>query len=154
VASQAQPSPLRPTPDTLQIGADSYGEFFAGRIDEVRIYNRALSAAEIQTDMNTPLGGAAGTPAPSAPRAPAATAPTASQVNLSWTASSDNVAVSNYLIESCQGAGCTNFAQIATSTTPSFSNTGLTSGTSYSYRVRATDAAGNLSAYSNTASAV
>jgi len=46
--------------------------------------------------------------------------------------------VTNYLIESCVGAGCTTFAQIATSATPSFSNTGLTSGTSYSYRVRAT----------------
>src|SRR2546429_6677847 len=33
------------------------------------------------------------------------------------------------------------------------SDTGLTASTSYSYRVRATDAANNLSAYSNTASA-
>lgn len=30
-------------------------EFFAGLIDEVRVYNRALSAAEITSDMNTPL---------------------------------------------------------------------------------------------------
>jgi len=30
-------------------------EYFAGLIDEVRIYNRALSAAEITADMNTPL---------------------------------------------------------------------------------------------------
>ncbi|MBI3528513.1 MAG: DUF1929 domain-containing protein, partial [Betaproteobacteria bacterium] len=45
------------TTGTLQIGGDSYpDEFFAGRIDEVRIYNRALSAAEIQTDMNTAVG--------------------------------------------------------------------------------------------------
>jgi hypothetical protein len=33
-----------------------WGEFFQGRIDEVRIYNRALSQTEIQTDMNTPVG--------------------------------------------------------------------------------------------------
>jgi hypothetical protein len=40
----------------LTIGGDAlYGQYFAGRIDEVRIYNRALSAAEIQTDMNAPL---------------------------------------------------------------------------------------------------
>src|SRR5207237_2837648 len=46
VASQAQATPLRTTTGTLQIGADSYaGENFAGRIDEVRIYNRALTAA-------------------------------------------------------------------------------------------------------------
>ncbi len=35
----------------------------------------------------------------------------------------------------------------------SFSDSGLVAGTSYSYRVRAADAAGNLSGYSNTASA-
>ena len=32
----------------------------SGRIDEVRIYNRALSAAEIQADMNTPVTSDAG----------------------------------------------------------------------------------------------
>ncbi len=57
VASQAQTTPLTPTTGTLQIGADSYGEFFAGRIDEVRIYNRALSQSEIQTDIHTPVSG-------------------------------------------------------------------------------------------------
>jgi hypothetical protein len=40
----------------LRIGGNSiWGEFFKGLIDEVRIYNRALSGAEIQTDMATPL---------------------------------------------------------------------------------------------------
>jgi hypothetical protein len=40
----------------LQIGGDSlFGQYFRGSIDEVRVYNRALSATEIQTDMNTPL---------------------------------------------------------------------------------------------------
>jgi hypothetical protein len=32
-----------------------FGYYFNGIIDEVRIYNRPLSAAEIQSDMNTPL---------------------------------------------------------------------------------------------------
>ena len=62
--------------------------------------------------------------------------------------------VTGYLIERCQGAGCTNFAQIATSAAISFSNTGLAASTAYSYRVRAADAAGNLSAYSNVVGAV
>ena len=40
----------------LRIGGNSvWGEYFRGAIDEVRIYNRALSAAEVQTDMNTPI---------------------------------------------------------------------------------------------------
>ena len=36
-------------------GSETWGEFFKGYIDEVRIYNRALSAGEIATDMNTPI---------------------------------------------------------------------------------------------------
>jgi hypothetical protein len=40
----------------LQIGGSAYeGEYFAGQIDEVRIYNRALSPSEIQADMRTPV---------------------------------------------------------------------------------------------------
>ena len=36
-------------------GDDTMGQFFHGRIDEVRVYNRALSADEVQADMNTPV---------------------------------------------------------------------------------------------------
>ena len=44
------------TSRALRIGGNSvWGEYFRGVIDEVRIYNRALAAAEIQTDMNTPI---------------------------------------------------------------------------------------------------
>ncbi len=40
----------------LRIGGNSvYGEYFAGLIDEIRLYNRALTVAEIQTNMNTPV---------------------------------------------------------------------------------------------------
>src|SRR5882724_9543448 len=155
VASQAQTSALAPTTGTLQIGGDSYGEFFAGRIDEVRIYNRALSAAEIQTDMNTAVGTppAPDSTPPTAPTGLTATAANASQINLSWTAATDNVGVTGYRVERCQDAGCVNFAQVATPAGTSFSDTGLAAGTSYSYQVRAVDAAGNLGAYSNIASA-
>jgi chitodextrinase len=98
---------------------------------------------------STPVPG--DTTPPTAPANAQATVFSVTQINLAWTASSDNVGVTGYRIERCQGAGCTNFAQIATSTAPSFSNTGLTANTSYSYRVRAQDAAGNLSPYSNVA---
>src|SRR6202040_1230101 len=84
----------------------------------------------------------------------AATASSGTQIGLTWTASTDNVGVTGYRIERCTGTGCTSFAQIGTTTgATTFSNSGLTASTSYSYRVRATDAAGNLSTYSNTASA-
>ena len=42
----------------LRIGGNSvWGEYFQGRIDEVRIYNRALTAGEIQADMSVPIAG-------------------------------------------------------------------------------------------------
>ncbi|MGB6962850.1 MAG: fibronectin type III domain-containing protein [Candidatus Acidiferrum sp.] len=90
---------------------------------------------------------------PTAPANLAATAASAGQINLSWTASTDNVGVTGYKVERCSGAGCASFAQIATPTATTFNNTGLTGSTSYSYRVRANDAAGNNSGYSNTATA-
>jgi len=93
------------------------------------------------------------TAAPTAPSNMAATASSSTQIGLSWTASTDNVGVTSYRIERCSGANCTSFAQIATSATATFADSGLTGSTSYSYRVRAIDAAGNLSAYSNIATA-
>jgi chitodextrinase len=90
------------------------------------------------------------TTAPSTPTNFTSTAVSATQINLSWTASTDNVGVTGYRVERCSGVGCSNFAQIATPTTTTFNDTGLSSSTSYSYRVRATDAAGNLSTFSST----
>jgi len=76
------------------------------------------------------------------------------QINLSWTASTESGGtISNYVIERCQGSGCSSFAQVATSATTTFNDTGLLAGTTYSYRVRATDAASNFSPYSTTATA-
>ncbi|HSS39810.1 MAG TPA: fibronectin type III domain-containing protein, partial [Polyangia bacterium] len=91
--------------------------------------------------------------APSAPGALTATATSGSQINLVWTAATDDVGVTAYRVERCQGAACTAFAQIAAATTVTFSDTGLAAGVSYSYRVRASDGAGNLGAYSNVATA-
>ena len=87
--------------------------------------------------------------APTAPGGLAASASSSTQVTLSWTASTDNVGVTGYRVERCVGNACVSFAQIAAVMTTSFSDSGLLGGTSYGYRVRATDAAGNLSAHSN-----
>jgi N,N-dimethylformamidase beta subunit-like, C-terminal/Concanavalin A-like lectin/glucanases superfamily/Bacterial Ig-like domain/Bacterial Ig domain/Calx-beta domain len=47
------------TSGALRIGGNNiWGEWFSGQIDEVRVYSRALAPSEIQTDMNTPIGGA------------------------------------------------------------------------------------------------
>ena len=61
--------------------------------------------------------------------------------------------MTSYEVERCQGAGCTTFAQVTTTTVPTFADTGLVATTSYQYRVRAADAAANQSGYSNTATA-
>jgi hypothetical protein len=56
VAVAARTGDLATTTNSLQIGGDSiYGQYFKGLIDEVRVYDRALSQTEIQQDMNTPL---------------------------------------------------------------------------------------------------
>ena len=67
---------------------------FNGRIDDVRIYNRALTPAEIQTDMNTPVAGGAGdtTPPTVAITSPASNAQVSGIVNVTANAS-DNVGV-------------------------------------------------------------
>ena len=63
------------------------------------------------------------------------------------------VGVTGYQVERCQGSSCTTFAQIATPTGTTYKDTSVSASTSYSYRVRATDTAHNLSPYSNTANA-
>jgi hypothetical protein len=63
--SIAQTGAISASSDGLYIGGNPYyGHNFNGLIDEVRIYNRALSVGEIQTDMNTPLTGQASRPSP------------------------------------------------------------------------------------------
>jgi regulation of enolase protein 1 (concanavalin A-like superfamily)/chitodextrinase len=98
-------------------------------------------------------GQSSDTQAPTAPAGLTASVASSTQINLSWTASTDNVGVTGYRIERCQGSGCTTFTQTGTSATTSYSATGLSASTSYSFRVRALDAAGNQSASSPVATA-
>ena len=56
VSSSAQTGAISVSSGVLHIGGDSvWGEHFQGLIDEIRIYNRALSVSEIQVDMQTPV---------------------------------------------------------------------------------------------------
>jgi len=156
VASRAQTGTLATSANPLNIGGDTfYNQYFSGRIDDVRVYNTALTAVEIQSDMNNPVG-PSGPPDPTPPSAPGtltATASGSSSVNLSWGAATDNVAVTNYRVERCQGSGCTSFTEIAAAGSTQYSDTTVTGGTTYRYRVRAADGSGNLGPYSNIASA-
>lgn len=88
----------------------------------------------------------ADTEAPSQVTGLSATAVGTSQIDLSWAAASDNVGVDHYNIYR-DGVFLTSV------TTTSYSDTGLTASTSYSYAVSAVDAAGNEGLQSSTASA-
>lgn len=99
-----------------------------------------VSVASNQITVSTPAS-----PDTAAPNAPANVTGTASatQVALTWTASTDNVGVSKYYVY----RGGTVVAQ---PTGTSFTDNSVTASTAYSYYVRAVDAAGNLSPVSNT----
>jgi hypothetical protein len=54
VASRAQTGAILTSTGALSIGGDAvFGQYFGGRIDEVRVYNHPLSPSEIQADMTT-----------------------------------------------------------------------------------------------------
>ncbi|WP_426252058.1 GH32 C-terminal domain-containing protein [Paenibacillus pabuli] len=98
-------------------------------------------------DFNVPVqGGAIDAEAPTAPKNLAATGTTADSVSLSWTASTDNVGVTGYVIYR-------DGTQAGTSTTAAFTDSGLAANTAYNYTVKAKDAAGNISAASNSVTA-
>jgi chitinase len=90
-------------------------------------------------------GGGGDTTPPSAPGSVHSTGVTASSVSLAWSASTDNVGVSGYDV--FRGS-----TKVGTVTGTSFTNSGLSASTTYSYTVKAHDAAGNNSAASNAVS--
>jgi Concanavalin A-like lectin/glucanases superfamily len=57
VRTTAVTGTLATSANPLQIGGDSiFGQYFAGTIDEIRIYNTALTQTQIQTDMTSAIG--------------------------------------------------------------------------------------------------
>src|SRR5258708_37606888 len=91
----------------------------------------------------TPSNGVGTTPAadtapPSTPTGLTGAAAGSTGANLSWSASTDNVGVTGYIVRRYG-------VQIATPATTSYADTGLSAATTYSYTVAARDAAGNTS---------
>ena len=105
----------------------------------------ATNAVGSQTASVTVTVGSDTTP-PSIPANLAATVVSGSQVDLRWNASVDDVGVAGYRV-------FRDGALAGTTTTNSYSDTGLSAGSSYIFRVAAYDAAGNVSSQSTPVSA-
>ena len=110
------------------------------------------AAGNISTPSNTASATVADTTPPSTPTLSATGA--AGQANLSWTAATDNIAVSRYNLHRSTTSGFTPTTsnRIAQPTATSYSDTNLAAATYY-YKLTAEDAAGNISAPSNQATA-
>ena len=96
---------------------------------------------------NITVNAGSGTSDTTPPTAPtlAASGTTSTSTNLSWSGATDNVAVTGYDVY--QGASL-----IGSTTSTSYTVTSLTPSTTYSFTVKAKDAAGNNSVSSNTVS--
>jgi chitodextrinase len=114
--------------------------------DGTSFNSRSNSAAtkRPQLVVTASSGSGGDTTAPTKPTGLSATAVSSSQVNLSWNASSDDVGVTGYDVY----RGTT---LIKTVTGTSTSDTTVAAGTTYSYTVKAKDAAGNVSPASDPA---
>ncbi len=121
-------------------GANGYE--FNGRIDEVRIYDRAISLTEIQSDMNTTVGTVAPDTTPPVITGVASSGITSSAATIAWT--TNEVADTQVEYGTTTSYGSSTPLNAALVTSHSVNLGGLTTSTVYHYRVMSRDAAGNL----------
>jgi len=112
-------------------------------VDAAGNVSGASNTAAATTSAITPTGD---TQAPSAPASLRVGSVTTSAITLAWNAATDNIGVTGYRI-------ARNGVDVATITGTSYTDGGLAASTTYSYAVRAIDAAGNVSVASNAATA-
>jgi chitodextrinase len=138
-------------PYFARLNGSTYG-FTSYSVTRDRIDSRFVNSSGSFTDAFSISGGSSPPPPPpptdtTPPTAPMnliATTTTPDRVDLSWTAATDDVEVAGYRV-------FRNATQIATTTSTSYADTTVSSNTTYTYEVRAYDAAGNVSQPSNTA---
>lgn len=121
---------------SIQAATDLYG---AGSAEVI-----ATTNAWYAVGVGAAYAGSTDTTAPSTPASLVASGTTSSTTNLAWNASTDNVAVTGYNVY--RG---TTLLGSTTATVRTYSVTGLTASTAYTFSVKAKDAANNLSASSN-----
>ncbi|WP_233566620.1 fibronectin type III domain-containing protein [Cohnella endophytica] len=109
----------------------------------VKAKDAAGNVSAASGSLNVTTNASTDTQAPTAPTGLISPSKTSSSVNLSWTASTDNVGVTGYDIYNG-----TNLAGSTTGAT-TFTVNGLSASTAYTFTVKAKDEAGNVSAASN-----
>jgi|GEM_PF-165509 len=111
----------------------------------VKARDAAGNVSAASSALSVTTSSSADTTAPTAPSGLSVASKTDTMVSLSWTASTDNVGVTGYDIYK-------GLTLVGTSTTTSYTVSGLTASTAYSFTVKARDAAGNVSAASSALS--
>src|SRR5437899_5365179 len=104
-----------------------------------------VGGAETSTSNGAGTTPSVDTTPPSTPTGLTGAAAGSTGASLSWSASTDNVGVTGYIVRR-------NGVQVATPAATSFADTGLSAATTYSYTVAARDAAGNTSPDSTSVS--
>ncbi len=121
------------------------------------LYSDALTGV---TNGSFTVTNSADVTAPTIPTNLTVSSTSSTAIFLSWTASADPTVpnqttsgVAGYQVFRCSGVSCTPTLQVATSTTTSLTNTGLSAQTSYVFGLKAYDVAGNVSSLSALATA-
>ncbi len=129
-----------PTINEVTIGrnATAVNRYFKGGIDDLRVYNRALTQADVIELYSFDGNPFVDTEAPTVPQGLLADEILDNAVTVSWQEATDNIAVAGYTL-SRDGT------EIVTLPETSYTDTGLPSNTAFSYTVEAYDAAGNRS---------
>lgn len=139
--------------DGTEIATDPYSDYTDSDIVEDTLYTYEVSAYDSsgnESEKSEPVQfiivSSGDIEPPTIPQNLTATAVSSSQIDLSWSASTDNVKVTGYRIYR-------DGTETATTANTSYQDTGLTPETTYTYEVSAYDAAGNESDKSNSAQA-
>ena len=134
-----------------QVGTSATNSFSDTGLAANTTYSYTVSAVDAAGNGSPPSTSVsattlADTTAPSVPANLAASVASPTQVNLTWSASTDNVGVTGYDV-------FRDSVNLTTVGSTVYNNTGLTPGQTYSYTVRARDAAGNTSSQTSAVTA-
>jgi fibronectin type 3 domain-containing protein len=122
-------------------------------VSQATTYYYALEAADTGGDVS-PMSNTVQVSAPALPPAPTgvtATAVSNKQVSLTWSAVTADLPITSYRIY--RGSSATSLIQVSTRTSTSYSDTAVTSATTYYYAVQAVDSGGDVSSMSAVVSA-